>query len=102
MTYEDTKVPLKLFPKIDRFDFSVVSLYETMRKEYGIYPFKGESQISAVLADEFLAKNFAVAKGSPLVKACQSIFDREGRLVEKVSIVYAPELVIKLTQDAGH
>ena len=102
MTYEDTKVPLKLFPKIDRFDFSVASLYETMREEYGIYPFKGESQISAVLADEFLAKNFAVAEGSPLVKAVQSIFDREGRLVEKVSIVYAPELIIKLTQDAGH
>ena len=102
MTYEDTKVPLSLFPQIDRFDFSVVSLYETMRKEYGIYPFKGESQIFAVLADEFLARSFAVAEGSPLVKAVQSIFDREGRLVEKVSIVYAPELIIKLTQDAGH
>lgn len=102
MTYENTMVPLDLFPGIDRFDFSAVSLYETMRKEYGIYPFKGESQIFAVVADEFLAKNFSVAKGAPLVKAVQSICDREGRCVEKVSIVYAPELVIKLTQDAGH
>ena len=102
MTYEDTKVPIELFPQIERFDFSVVSLYETMRKEYGVYPFKGESQIFAVLADKFLAKSFAVTEGYPLVKAVQSIFDREGRLVEKVSIVYAPELIIKLTQDAGH
>ena len=81
MTYEDTKVPLSLFPQIDRFDFSVVSLYETMRKEYGIYPFKGESQIFAVLADEFLAKSIAVAECSTLDKAVQSIFDSEGRLV---------------------
>ena len=73
-----------------------------MRKEYGVYPFKGESQIFAVLADKFLSKSFAVTEGYPLVKAVQSIFDREGRLVEKVSIVYAPELIIKLTQDAGH
>ena len=47
------------FGTLDVDDFSVVSLYETMRKEYGISPFKGESQICAVLADEFLAKNFA-------------------------------------------
>lgn len=102
LTQEDSYVPLSLFPNINQHDFAKESLYEVMRKDYNIYPYKGVSRISAINANEKLASDFEVNLGQALVIAHQEITDLNDRLIEKVTITYAPELEIKLARDAGH
>lgn len=102
LTLEDSWVPYRLFPRIELHNFAEESLYEVMRREYRIYPCKGVSTITALSADDALSRDFDVPLGTALVQAKQAITDLNDRVIEKVTIIYAPELEIRLVRDAGH
>lgn len=102
LTREDSTVPLSIFPGIYEHDFAAESLYEVMRRDYGIYPCRGFSTLKAVAADESVARDFRVSAGTPLIEATQQITDASDRVIETVIITYAPELKIRIARDAGH
>ena len=102
LTREDSTVPLSIFPGIYEYDFAAESLYEVMRRDYGIYPCRGFSTLKAVAADESVARDFRVSAGTPLIEATQQITDASDRVIETVIITYAPELKIRIARDAGH
>ena len=102
LTREDSTVPLSIFPGIYEHDFAAESLYEVMRRDYGIYPCRGFSTLKAVAADESVARDFRVSAGTPLIEATQQITDASDRVIETVIIPYAPELKIRIARDAGH
>jgi len=57
-------------------------LYEILEKDYSTVAKLSKEEISALAADDFLAKKLNIRKGDPVLKRKRSVFDPGGRPIE--------------------
>lgn len=67
INYTKTYLPYKLFPGIERHDFSKESLYEVIEKEYGVRLSRAKRSVEAILARDEIAEYLGVPPGVPLL-----------------------------------
>ncbi|MEJ9228237.1 GntR family transcriptional regulator [Peribacillus butanolivorans] len=90
----DTSIlPVDLFPGLDQYDFEKESLYQVLREKYLIYPKRTEIALSPVSIDKQTREILQVHENEhALLKAEGSIFDQNNIEIEKVKIIYAPNI----------
>ncbi|MFC9597836.1 GntR family transcriptional regulator [Peribacillus butanolivorans] len=90
----DTSIlPVDLFPGLDQYDFEKESLYQVLREKYLIYPKRTEIALSPVSIDKQTREILQVNENEhALLKAEGSIFDQNNIEIEKVKIIYAPNI----------
>lgn len=96
LTLDTSFIPLKIFPGIDRYDFSSRSLYLTMREDYHIYPKRIEIRVKPILSEEIHAELFKLKGVLPLVRVEGEVFSISGEMVEKVAVIYSPKLEFRV------
>jgi GntR family transcriptional regulator len=79
---ERLKIPVQLFPELDRHDLTTRSLYEIMEKEYGVKVVQGRQSLEAVVATQPEAELLEVNMGDPLMLERRVSFDQDGQIVE--------------------
>lgn len=97
LTLDNSLIPLALFPGIMQFNFEKRSLYDVMRKEYGIFPDRVELSIHSQMVEKKVLDLFAIDEPIPLLMAQGQVFDRENQLIETTQIIYGPNVDFKLT-----
>ncbi|WP_163103453.1 GntR family transcriptional regulator [Peribacillus alkalitolerans] len=86
-------LPVSLFPGLDQYDFEKESLYQILREKYQIFPKRTEIALSPVSIDEQTREILQVHEDEhALLKAEGSIFDQNNIEIERVKIIYAPNL----------
>jgi DNA-binding GntR family transcriptional regulator len=96
LTLDTSYIPLKLFPGIEDYDFSVTSLYSTMRGVYHLHPRRIEMSVRAVMSDPVAQKQFLLHTSVPLLNVSGEVFSENSRVVERVSVFYSPKLDFKM------
>lgn len=89
MTVDESRISLNQFHGLDKYDFSKKSLYSVIRQDYKIIPSTTLLRMSAVAADEELARNLQCHVHDPLLQAQGVVHDEEGRVVEKAKVTYS-------------
>lgn len=98
MTMDTSHLPLRLFPGLEEYDFSVVSLYETMRKTYNIFPYYANLHIDPVLSNAFIRDSFELDAKDALLKSTGMVLTESDMEIEKLEIIYSPQFKFKLSQ----
>lgn len=70
LNFTTTYLPYKIFPDIDLYDFSKVSLYRIIEEKYGVKITKATRTIEAISAHGELAENLDVEENVPLLQFC--------------------------------
>jgi GntR family transcriptional regulator, N-acetylglucosamine utilization regulator len=71
-----------LVESVSKVDFSVASLYQTIRATNGIEPSRAECMLRAALADPRSAELLEVPDGDPLLELTETVFDQYGEPFE--------------------
>lgn len=87
--YLRTWVPAERFPKIEEYDFSVDSLYSTLKTVYDVQPVHALRSIWATEASERIAGLLKLPAGTALSVLRSHVYDQTGCLME-VSVEYFP------------
>ena len=96
LTVDTSTLPLDLFPGIQAFNFEQRSLYDVMRKEYGIYPSIAEISIKPHIIDQRISKILGISEGIPLLMAKGQVSNEDNLLVELTQVIYSPNVDFKL------
>lgn len=96
LTVDVSLIPLDRFPGIMKYDFSKRSLYDVMRKEYGIAPKVVELVIKPHIVDPRIARIFGVAENIPLLMVKGDVSSEDNLHVEKTQVIYSPNVDFKL------
>lgn len=67
LNYTITYLPYKLFPGIEEYDFTMQSLYELIRIQYGVNLAKSRRTIEAVLTEEEIAEYLDIDEDMPVI-----------------------------------
>lgn len=89
MTVDESRINLNQFHGLEKYDFSKKSLYSVIRQDYKIIPSTTLLRMSAIAADDELAKNLQCNIHDPLLQAQGVVHDEEGRVVEKAKVTYS-------------
>lgn len=96
LTIDYSQLPLALFPGLERYEFSGSSLYHIMRTAYQIFPKRAELSMNAITGDAVMQETFNINKDTPLLLASGRIYDRENREIERLRVVYGPNMQFKV------
>jgi GntR family transcriptional regulator len=91
-TIDTSLTPLKLFKGIDKKDFSRLSLYNVMKKDYNIIPKTASLEVSAVPSTEWTREVLEYDQDVPLVRVKGSIYSDKNIEIEQVDVVYNPNV----------
>ena len=91
-TIDTSLTPLKLFVGIEKKDFSKLSLYDVMKQEYHIIPKTASLEVSAVAGDAYTKSILCYEQDVPLVRVSGSIYSDRNIEVERVDVVYNPNV----------
>ncbi|MDO5009589.1 MAG: GntR family transcriptional regulator [Intestinibacter bartlettii] len=80
--YITTYVPASIFPQIDKYDFSSVSLYKTMSDEYKINISYAEKEFRVIAATKDESEKLKLKIGSPLQEVKTITYDDKNRIIE--------------------
>lgn len=95
LTIDTSQIPLSIFPGIEEYDFSKESLYSTMKQKYNIFPKSASLGLFPIMSDKLTKKIFGCEKDIPLLKAEGSVFSENGLEIEKVKVIYGPNMEFK-------
>lgn len=85
---EYTRLPEKVCPGLDRFDFNRDSLYRVLRDEYHLVLHNAVQTIEASLMDWHEANLLKVDPGAPGLRGRRTVFDPEGVVLESSTGIY--------------
>ncbi|WP_028776010.1 GntR family transcriptional regulator [Shimazuella kribbensis] len=90
-------IPLYLFPGLDRYDFEKESLYHVFRNDYHIFPKRAEIKLVPEGITPQIRELLKVDESEvALMKVEGSIFDGNDVEIEKVKIICAPSVEVKI------
>jgi GntR family transcriptional regulator len=72
----------RLASRLSGIDFSVGSLYRTIREVSGIEPSRAECLLRAMLADRRTAELLGVTEGDPILELSETVYDQYGEPFE--------------------
>jgi GntR family transcriptional regulator len=75
-------MPVRRFPRFERFDITKRSVYEIMESEYGVKVSRARQSLEPTVASEYEARLLGVEAGAPLMLEERLAFDARGRPVE--------------------
>ena len=87
LVFEFTYIPYRLFRGIENLNFAKVSLYENMKKEYGLYVARTEKSVRAIAATAEIAEMLGTKEGAPILRIVTKGFSVENLPLE-YSIAY--------------
>lgn len=97
LTIDTSFLPVDLFPDLEQYDFTHESLYHIMREKYRIYPSHAEIKLFPIAVNEEIRQILNVEdEQTALLKAEGKVFSEENEEIEKVSVIYGPEIEFKL------
>lgn len=96
LTLDTSLLSVKLFPNIEKYDFSKISLYQTMKNQYDLEPKNALLDIHPIAADKHLSNILDCDEGSLLIKVKGSVFSESEKEIEKVNVVYGPSFDFKI------
>jgi len=102
MGVQTAYLPVRLTPGLERHNFESRSLYEILRKEYGLVPARATETHSAIVADAETAALLGIPKRSPAMTAERITFLASGRPLEVVESVMRGDqyrIVLDLVSD---
>ncbi|MEG1716638.1 MAG: GntR family transcriptional regulator [Lachnospiraceae bacterium] len=67
VNYTTTYLPYRFFEGIEQYDFSELSLYEQIEKEYGVRITRAERTIEAIIAHDEIAEYLKVDSSIPII-----------------------------------
>lgn len=82
ISLDDAYIPENIAPKLFEYDLENRSLFEILKKEYNVIPYKDSQRITIVYANERESKLLNISQLTPLVKKQGMIYDKDGRLVQ--------------------
>jgi GntR family transcriptional regulator len=86
---ETTEVAAAMTPGLlERADFGRSSLYDTLRRHYGLRPVVAEQTLAASSAETSIALPLGIAVGAPVLRITRLTRDAEDRAFEYVRSVY--------------
>lgn len=86
-------LPVSLFPKLDQNNFENESLYKVLREKYQVMPARSEISLSPILVDDQMRRILELDdKEVALLKAEGNIYDENNVKIEKVKIIYTPNI----------
>lgn len=89
MTLDTSILNLEMFPALDKYDFSELSLYDTLEKNFNTKPNYASLHVKAIDANEKLMNYFKMTSSFPLLNVQGTVFDQHGRAIEKVNVIYS-------------
>ncbi|MDR3577676.1 MAG: GntR family transcriptional regulator [Anaerolineaceae bacterium] len=96
VTVDTSCIPLDLFPGIMAYDFEKRSLYDVMRKEYGIAPSIVELSIKPHIVDHRIACVFGVPDNVALLMVKGTVSSEDNLQVELTQVIYSPHIDFNL------
>lgn len=96
LTLDTSFVPMRLFPGIEQYDFSDHSLYQIMNQKYSIYPQNASLAIKPINSSKRTRQLFEYEGDLPLIMTKGSVLDEQGTEVEKVEVIYGPNVEFKV------
>lgn len=75
-------MPVKRFPRFERYDITRHSVYEIMEKEYGVRVSRARQSLAPTIASEYEAELLHIETGAPLMLEERLSFDARGRPIE--------------------
>lgn len=91
-TIDTSLTPLEIFKDIDKNDFSIMSLYNIMKKKYNIVPKTASLEVSAVMGNDNTKALLHYEQEVPLVRVSGSIYSDKNIEIEKVDVLYNPNV----------
>ena len=88
MALERAHLPLARFPGLDTVDLTDASLYDTLRRAWGVAVHDAEQRVHPVLLDAPDAARLDVAAGAPALAFHRVTRDADGQVIEYVVSVY--------------
>jgi GntR family transcriptional regulator, N-acetylglucosamine utilization regulator len=85
---EESHVPARLFPDLNRHDLAHNSLYDLMRTRYGIDPVRAHETIEPTVCEPEEARHLGTRAGAPAILVTRTAYDSAGRAVEYARDVY--------------
>jgi GntR family transcriptional regulator len=96
LTVDTSLIPLDLFAGINTYDFEKRSLYDVMRKEFGINPSIVDVSIYPHIIDQRIADLFGIEAGTPLLLVKGQVSSEDNLQVELTQVIYSPNVDFKL------
>ncbi|MFY0762432.1 GntR family transcriptional regulator [Metabacillus dongyingensis] len=98
LTIDCSFLPIDVFKGIDRFDFEAVSLYQTLRNDYQIFPHHVVLDINPIMCDDKMCERLELLSQIPLLEARGTVYSKDGMEIEKIHNIYGPHFQFKLNQ----
>lgn len=95
LTLDTSIIDLQTFSGLSKYNFEENSLYETMRKQYGVQPSNAVLNVSPILGTDQEHSLLKVDKSIPLLKISGKVFDANESLVENLTIIYSNQANFK-------
>ncbi len=82
ISLDEAYVPADMAPGLMECDLEKCSLFEFLKKQYNIIPFKDLQKVSIVYANEREAGILNISQLTPLVKKISMTYDKNGELIQ--------------------
>lgn len=82
MAIEESNLPLRHFPGLDKVDFSRSSLYQTLREQFGVQPGWADEMIEALPASNKEAELLTIPKRSSILSITRTVMTMQETPIE--------------------
>ena len=76
---EESHVPARLFPDLNRHNLAQSSLYDLMRSRYGVDPVRAHETIEPAACEQEEARHLATRPGAPAILVTRTAYDSDDR-----------------------
>ena len=80
---QETLIPTKFLPGIDRADFEDESIFRVLRERHGLIPIDSDAEVAATVADRRIAKALDIDVGSAILHQTSVTYLDGGRPLER-------------------
>jgi GntR family transcriptional regulator len=85
---EESHVPARLFPDLNRHNLAQSSLYDLMRSRYGVDPVRAHETIEPAACEQDEARHLATRPGAPAILVTRTAYDGDDQAVEYARDIY--------------
>ncbi|MGQ0571249.1 MAG: GntR family transcriptional regulator [Armatimonadota bacterium] len=93
-------MPVRRFPRFERFDIIARSVYEILETEYGVTVSRARQSLEPAVASEYEAQLLGIETGAPLMLEERLAFDRRGRPIDYGKDLYRGDRFRFVTESA--
>lgn len=98
LTVEKSKVPMKVFPNIDQYNFESDSLYDIMSREYHFSPDYAKLELEPIISEAKIMEILELEQVLPLLKSSGRLYTESDTEIEQFEIIYSPSFKFIFSQ----